>query len=191
MLRFEFQVYFWIVAGLLVASVFRSRESHAPIRRWGWIAAALVLGGTLLQATLFPRAPLGEFEYGFRPPGLIDGTYARQTEQLAFIRTKDLTRLRPPKGTEDIRTESPNQLEKINLLLRGSLRSQRARLELNGEKIELNLSESEWKKMPTGKTDIDGNFVEFGIISSPIRPERFRESWGGGAYITVEPLDKD
>jgi hypothetical protein len=134
---------------------------------------------------LFPRAPLEVFEYGFRLPKEIAGNWARQTEQLAFIRTKDIYKLRHPAGTGNREPLSQDQLDRITLLLRGSLASQHARFELNGKRTEMSLSESNWTEVPTDEFTLEENVLEIGIISTPILPESFPESWGAGAYIAI------
>ncbi|MDA2936721.1 O-antigen ligase family protein [Acidobacteria bacterium AH-259-A15] len=169
MLRFEFQIYFWVFAALIVSpSLGGSSPANIKAKQkilvFSGLLVALLLAA-LLQSVFFPLSKPETLEYGFQDWQEVDGVRCRFTEAVAFLRSTSFSAT-------------------VSLKLRNALEipTQNVEVTINGKKIQLTLEGGKWEEieenLPAGQP------LELGIQAFPVVPAGFPDSWGKGILIS-------
>jgi hypothetical protein len=166
LLRLDFQIFFWILAALVVGSVHLSPAAFRPA--YALTGVLVVLLSTLVQYAADPLTDRSQLSYGFRP--------APSDLRPSFIETEAVVFTRIP--------ENPGGLGFWIRNWRGE-GVQRIGLFLNGEWNEVELRGEEW--MPVLVPGREGRFLDLGIrVEDPV-PAGFTDSWGGGVLVSKTP----
>ena len=164
MLRFEFQIYFWVFSACILSLV-PGKPSHPRASSLGVTAAvSLVLLGALLQGVFFPPEPSGEFQYGFREAKSRGQKRLRATEANAFLRTK-----------------AASGVVSFSIRNAAEVTDQIVRVNINGKELSVSLKAGE--KREIREVVPEEKPLELGIQSRPVLPVRFADSWGMGVQI--------
>ena len=166
MLRFEFQLFFWIFMALvtLPPSV-NNTDLNPSFRSLFLLPLVTVLVAATIQHLSDPKKLSEKWEYGFRDVIQVGESSYRQTEGTAFLHLSN----------------PPESLSFQIRIVKSISTDQRVILNIGEKKYDFDLK-GESSKLIQTQLEIDAA-LDLGIQSFPVLPQTFPDSWGGGVFI--------